>query len=297
MSLIRRAKSLLIGAALLLVLSLVLRWSVKAPEKQTLLDRVVVRLAAPLQGVVAGLFGRVSSVWTGYVAVIGVQQENQVLRRQNAELRAQLASQSALALRAQRLERLLDLRAQVLADTAVAQVISIETSRQFRVVRVRIDRGGVEMKPGMPVIAAEGVVGRIARAVGPYADVQLLTDARSAVDVVIPRSESRGVMKGTGSDNRYVCRVEYVLKKEQIEVGQDVLTSGLGGSFPRDLPVGKVVAVRRSDASLYQEIEVEPSVSFGHLREVLIVLSPPPPPDPDAGKRGFESARGPGVPR
>lgn len=127
----------------------------QGPEKQTLLDRVVVRLAAPLQGVVAGLFGRVSSVWTGYVAVIGVQQENQVLRRQNAELRAQLASQSALALRAQRLERLLDLRAQVLADTAVAQVISIETSRQFRVVRVRIDRGGVEMKPGMPVIAAE----------------------------------------------------------------------------------------------------------------------------------------------
>ena len=231
------------------------------------------------------------------MAVIGVQQENQVLRRNNAELRAQLASQSALALRAQRLERLLDLRAQVLADTAVAQVISIETSRQFRVVRVRIDRGGVEMKPGMPVIAAEGVVGRIARAVGPYADVQLLTDARSAVDVVIPRSESRGVMKGTGSDSRYVCRVEYVLKKEQIEVGQDVLTSGLGGSFPRDLPVGKVVAVRRSDASLYQEIEVEPSVSFSHLREVLIVLSPPPPPDPDAGKRGFESARGPGVPR
>ena len=104
-------------------------------------------------------------------------------------------------------------------------------------------------------------------------------------------------MKGTGSDSRYVCRVEYVLKKEQIEVGQDVLTSGLGGSFPRDLPVGKVVAVRRSDASLYQEIEVEPSVSFSHLREVLIVLSPPPPPDPDAGKRGFESARGPGVPR
>ena len=139
----------------------------------------------------------------------------------------------------------------MLADTAVAQVVSVETSRQFRVVRVRIDRSGVEVKPGMPVIAAEGVVGRIARSVGPYAEVQLLTDARSAVDVVLPRSESRGVMKGTGSDSRYVCRVEYVLKKEAIEIGDNVLTSGLGGSFPRDLPVGKVVAVRRSDASLY----------------------------------------------
>ena len=297
MSLIRRARSLLIGAALLLILSVILRVSVKAPERQTLLDRVVVRLVAPVQGVVAGLFGRVSSLWTGYVALVGVQQENQALRRHNAELQSQLASQSALALRAQRLERLLDLRAQVLADTAVAQVVSVETSRQFRVVRVRIDRNGVEVKFGMPVIAAEGVVGRIARSMGPYADVQLLTDARSAVDVVIPRSESRGVMKGTGSDSRYLCRVEYVLKKEAIEVGSDVLTSGLGGSFPRDLPVGKIVAVRRSDASLYQEIEVEPSVSFAHLREVLIVLSPPPPPDPDAGKRGFESARGAGVPR
>lgn len=297
MSLIRRARSLLIGAALLLILSVILRVSVKAPERQTLLDRVVVRLVAPVQGVVAGLFGRVSSLWTGYVALVGVQQENQALRRHNAELQSQLASQSALALRAQRLERLLDLRAQVLADTAVAQVVSVETSRQFRVVRVRLDRNGVEVKPGMPVIAAEGVVGRIARSMGPYADVQLLTDARSAVDVVIPRSESRGVMKGTGSDSRYLCRVEYVLKKEAIEVGSDVLTSGLGGSFPRDLPVGKIVAVRRSDASLYQEIEVEPSVSFAHLREVLIVLSPPPPPDPDAGKRGFESARGAGVPR
>ena len=297
MSLIRRAKSLLIGAALLLFLSLILRWSVKAPEQQTPLDRAVVRLAAPLQSVVASGFGRISSVWSSYLALVGVQQENQTLRRQNAELRSQLASQSALALRTQRLERLLDLRSQVLADTAVAQVVSVETSRQFRVVRVRIDRSGVEVRPGMPVIAAEGVVGRIARSVGPYAEVQLLTDARSAVDVVLPRSESRGVMKGTGSDSRYVCRVEYVLKKEAIEIGDNVLTSGLGGSFPRDLPVGKVVAVRRSDASLYQEIEVEPTVPFAHLREVLIVLSPPPPPDPDAGKRGFESARGPGVPR
>ncbi|HNG00043.1 MAG TPA: rod shape-determining protein MreC [Pseudomonadota bacterium] len=297
MSLFRRAKGLLIGAALLLALSLVLRMSVRSPEKQTLLDRAVVRLLAPLQGLSAGLLGRISSLWTGYVALVGVQQENLALKKQNAELRSQLTSVSALAMRAQRLERLLDLRAQVLADTAVAQVISVETSRQFRVVRVRIDRGGVEVKPGMPVIAAEGVVGRIARSVGPYADVQLLTDARSAIDVVLPRSESRGVMKGTGSDSRYVSRIEYVLKKESIEVGADVLSSGLGGSFPRDLPVGKVTAVRKSDASLYQEIEVEPSVSFAHLREVLIVLSPPPPPDPDAGKRGFEAARGPGVPR
>ncbi|HMU39149.1 MAG TPA: rod shape-determining protein MreC [Pseudomonadota bacterium] len=297
MSLLRRAKGLLFGAALLLVLSLVLRASVRKPDKQTPFDRLVVRIVAPVQAAGSGLFSRMSSVWTGYVALVGVQKENAALSRQNAELVSKLAGQEALVRRVDRLEKLLDLRAQVLADTVVARVIAVETSRQFRVVRIRIDREGVEMRAGMPVIAPEGVVGKIVRTVGPYADVQLLSDARSAVDVVIPRTESRGVMKGTGSDTRYVCRVEYVLKKENIEVGAAVLTSGLGGSFPRDIPVGKVVSVRKSDASLYQDIEVEPSVPFAHVREVVVVLSPPPPPEIEPGKPIPDVARGFGVPR
>ena len=81
------------------------------------------------------------------------------------------------------------------------------------------------------------------------------------------------------------------------QVGDTVTTSGLGAIFPRDVFVGKVVRLRRTDASLYQEVEVEPSVDFGKLREVLIVLSPPPAPDPDLGKRPTDSARGVGIPR
>ena len=282
---------------MLLALSLLLRASVRGPEKQTPFDRLVIRIVAPVQAAMHGVLRRVGQVWSGYVALWGVQRENEALQHKNAEQAARLLRLETLHERNRQLETLLDLRSQVLADTAVARVIAVETSRQFRVVRLRIEREGVDLRPGMPVLSAEGVVGKVGKVVGPYADVVLLSDARSAIDVVIPNADSRGVLKGTGDEKRYLCRMEYALKKEPIEKGQAVLTSGLSGSFPRELPVGRVVSVRKNDASLYQEIEVEPVVSFAHLREVLVVLSPPPPPEKEVGKSLPDPARGPGVPR
>lgn len=255
------------------------------------------RVTAPLQGAVGRVLGQVSSGWSHYVALVGVKRDNERLLRENTELAARLASQSQLAARAERLERLLELRSQVLTDTAAAQIIGMETSQQFRVLRLRLDRGGAEMRPGMPVLSIAGVVGRIARAVGPFADVQLATDPKSSIDVLLPRTGSRGVLKGVASDTRYLCRIEYLVQKDEVQLGDTVMTSGLGSIFPREIPVGKVVRLRRTDASLYQEVEVEPSVDFGKLREVLVVLSPPPAPDPDLGKRPTESARGMGIPR
>lgn len=318
----RRAFKLLIPALLLLLPALLLRSSLKDPERLNPLDRLLLRVTAPLQGLVGGAGGRVGGVWSHYIALVGVKRDNERLSADNAALRARVESLSQLAARAERLERLLELRAQIQADTLAAQVIGVETSRQFRVLRLRIELGGLtringesstsptgspgpgspsalaaETRPGMPVLSPGGVVGRVLRISGPYADVQLTTDPRTSIDVVLPRTGSRGVLKGVASDSRYLCRVEYVLHKDDIQVGDAVVTSGLGGLFPRDMPIGRVARVSKPDSSLYQEIEVEPLVDFSKLREVLVVLSPPPPPDPDAGKRPPEPARGIGVPR
>jgi rod shape-determining protein MreC len=303
----RRTQRLLLTALLLTVPALLLRSSIKSPERMNPLDRVVVRLTAPLQGLLVRGGQRLGDAWSHYVFLVGVRRENERLLAENGALRAQLSSQTQLAIRAERLERLLELRSQIHSDTLAAQVIGVETSRQFRVLRIRIDLGipsghssfatADEARPGLPVLAPTGIVGRILRLVGPFADVQLATDPRSSIDVVLPRTGSRGVLKGSASDTRYVCRVEYVVQKDDVQLGDVVLTSGLGGLFPRDIPVGKVVRLRKPDSSLYQEVEVEPLVDFGKLREVLVVLSPPPPPDPDAGKRPAEPLRGIGVPR
>lgn len=297
MTLSRRARQLLVLAVLLGGSALLLRSSARAPEKMNFVDRALYRGTAPLQAGAARVFGSISGAWRHYVALTEVSRENERLQSDNARLRAQLESAQQLVARTERLERLLELRGQVLADTAAAQVIGVETSKQFRVVRVRLDRGSAEVAPGMPVLAAGGVVGRVTRAVGAYSDVQLAIDPKSSIDVVLPRTGSRGVLKGTASDSRYLCRVEYLVREDAVQAGDLVMTSGLGGIFPRDVPVGRVVALRKTDASLYQEVEVEPVVDFGKLREVLIVLAPPPPPDPDAGKRPVEGVRGVGVPR
>jgi rod shape-determining protein MreC len=299
----RRTRRLLLTALLLLLPALLLRSSIKSPERMNPLDRLVVRVTAPLQSLLVRCGQYLGDGWAHYVALVGVKRNNERLDAENAALKAQLSSLSQLAARAERLERLLELRSQIHADTLAAQVIGVETSRQFRVLRVRIDLGGPlphelgQARPGLPVLSPMGVVGRIMRLVGPFADVQLATDPRSSIDVVLPRTGSRGVLKGIASDTSYVCRVDYVVQKDDVQVGDVVLTSGLGGLFPRDVPVGKVVRLRKPDSSLYLEVEVEPLVDFGKLREVLVVLSPPPPPDPDAGKRPTEAVRGIGVPR
>lgn len=283
--------------ALLVLLALMLRASVRAPERLGPVDRLLVRITAPMQSVAVRLLSQVSQSWTHYVSLVGVQRDNERLQAENAQLRMQLLAATQLAGRAERLQKLLDLRSQVLSDTTAAQVIGLEVSRQFRVMRLRLDRGGAEIKPGMPVLSAGGIVGRILRVVGPYSDVQLSTDPRSSVDVLLPRTGSRGVLKGVTNDTNYVSRIEYLVQKDEVQVGDEVVTSGLGGIFPPDMAVGRVVRLRKSAASMYQEVEVAPVVDFGKLREVMIVLSPPPPADPDAGKRPSEALRGIGVVR
>lgn len=297
MNWLRRGRRTLLAVALLVLLALMLRASVRAPERLGPVDRLLVRITAPMQSVAVRLLSQISQSWTHYVSLVGVQRDNERLHAENAQLRMQLLAATQLAGRAERLQKLLDLRSQVLSDTTAAQVIGLEVSRQFRVMRLRLDRGGAEIKPGMPVLSAGGIVGRILRVVGPYSDVQLSTDPRSSVDVLLPRTGSRGVLKGVTNDTNYVSRIEYLVQKDEVQVGDEVVTSGLGGIFPPDMAVGRVVRLRKSAASMYQEVEVAPVVDFGKLREVMIVLSPPPPADPDAGKRPSEALRGIGVVR
>jgi rod shape-determining protein MreC len=288
---------MLLVAGLIVLPGLILRASVKAPSELGPVDRAVLRLTAPLQSGLMRLFAGTRDVFSRYFALIDVQKENERLRGENQALQTQLLALSLHKTRGERLERLLELRGEVAAETAAARVVAIESSPQFRVVRVRLDRGGAEVKPGMPVLSPAGVVGRIARTVGAYSDVQLLVDQRSSIDVVLQRNGSRGVLKGVAGEDRYRCRIEYVDRQDEVKVGDLVVTSGLGGTFPRDLPVGTVVKVEKKTYGLYQDVEVEPAVAFGKLREVLIVMAPPPPPDPDAGKRPTEGARGLVVPR
>jgi rod shape-determining protein MreC len=228
-----------------------------------------------------------------YVDLTHVRGENEQLARENNRLRAELLEMRRLAEESGRYQRLLGLRDLTPAETIAARVISIDASPYFRVARVDIDKGEGVVKRGMPVLTPDGGVGRIGRVSGHTSDILLLVDPRSAIDVVVPRTGGRGILRGKSGENGYRCSIEYLARGEPARVGDKVVTSGLGGAFPRDVAVGRISRVLPGGAGLYQEVEVAPDVDFARLSEVLVVVAPPPAPDPDAAThRAPAPARG-----
>jgi rod shape-determining protein MreC len=112
--------------------------------------------------------------------------------------------------------------------------------------------------------------------------VLLVTDPQSSIDVRIPRTGGRGVLTGLSRDDAYRAEIEYLERDNEVQVGDQIVTSGLGTSLPAGIPVGKIARVTTTDYGLYQEVEVAPAVDFSALKNVLIVLAPPPPADPGA---------------
>jgi rod shape-determining protein MreC len=272
LTLTRRARELVIVATLLAVPVLFLRANLAATEHLNVLDRAILRVSAPLQAGITGLVRGIGNAWTKYIALVHIKADNERLADENARLRAELVAAKNAAGREGDLEKLLSLRGAVQFDTIAARIVGVETSAFFRVVRVRLDRGGDEVKPGMAVISSAGIVGRVQRVFGGWCDVLLAADPKSSIDVVVARTGGRGVVKGVAGSDRYKTRVEYLERKDEAAEGDLVVTSGLGGFFPRDLPVGKIVKVDKRGFGLYQEVEVQPVVDFGKLRDVLVVV-------------------------
>ncbi len=263
-------------------------------------DRALLRITAPLQAGVSWVVEGVGGLWGRYVALVDVETENRELRAENEKLRRELTTMSRRAFDVAALEDLAVVKRRTPADTLGARVIGAPMSPQFRVMRLRIDRGEKEVQPGMPVITGTGPVGRINKVFGDYADVTLISDPSSKVEVVIPRTGGRGILTGQGRADSYACTIEWLERQgpgtsaadTRLQIGDEVVTSGLGASFPPGLVVGKVTSIGKDDG-MFQRVEVAPAVDVSRVRAVEVLLAPPPPPDPDAKqKRKSEPAFG-----
>lgn len=288
MTLRRRLVDWALAALFLIIPAMVLRSSLRRPDDLGTIDRAVLRVSAPLQAGSSWVVERLGSLWSRYVALIGVEDENRELRADNEQLRRELAAMARKAFDVEALEQVAQLRQQTSADTIGARVIAASLSSSFRVVRLRLDRGADEVSVGMPVVTSEGLVGRIAGAYGRHADVLLVTDPKSSVEVVVKRTGRLGNVRGLGASDRYACEIEWVERASDpgaevsVKEGDELYTSGLGGAFPAGLKVGTVRKVSTRDYQMFEEVEVEPAVDLSKLRVVLVLLAPPPPPDPTA---------------
>ena len=161
------------------------------------------------------------------------------------------------------------------SDVVSAQVIGKSTNDFFRVARVTLDRAARNIGPNLPVLAADGVVGITLKSVGDTVDVRLVVDANSGVDVIVERTGARGFVRGTGDERSYTVNVQYVQRMDEVEVGDLLVTSGVGRRFPKGIPVAVVSQVVHRDFGIYQQVVATPSVDFSRLEEVLIVTTPP----------------------
>jgi rod shape-determining protein MreC len=286
----RLREAAVVGGTLLAAI-IALRMSAKNPGELSALDRGILRLVSPAQSAMSFLARGITGVAGRYMELTHVRAENETLVRENKKLRTELIEMRRLAEESGRYQRLLGLRDVTPAETIAARVIAVDASPYFRVARVEIDHGEGTVRRGMPVLTPEGVVGRINRVAGASSDVMLLVDPRSAIDVLVPRTGGRGILRGKSGENGYRCSIEYLARGEPAREGDAVVTSGLGGAFPRNLAVGHVTRVIPGAVGLYQDVEVTPDVDFARLADVLVVVAPPPAPDPEAGSH-HQPARG-----
>ena len=246
--------------------------SVGPDPSSSVLESVTFGALSEMQRAMTSAVGGVKTVWVGYVGLRDVRAKNETLRQNVATLQFELQQQRALAERTRSLQRLLDLRENVEAQTVSARVIGADATPWFRT--LTIDRGaGDGLRPDLAVIAPKGVVGRVvglpsARA----AKVQLLIDRNAAAGALIERTRAAGVVMGT-DDDAYL-RMEYVSNLEDVLVGDVVVTSGIDGIYPKGFVIGAVDKVERG-TGLYKSIRIEPVVEFSQLEDVLVVVTDP----------------------
>jgi rod shape-determining protein MreC len=287
----KRYRDTFIVVLLLAVPFFFLRASIRKPEEVGIIDRTLMRLAAPVEYVASALARGVSGLISDYVYLVDVKINNDQLAYENARLRADLRRLQSTEAENRRLRRLLGLRETIASETVSAVVVGKDTAQYFRVAHLVLDKAGASVQVNMPVVSIEGTVGTVLRVSGDRITVQLTVDSGFGVDVVVERTGTRGFVRGEGDPGQYSVRVEYVQRTDEVEVGDLLVTSGVGCRFPKGIPVARVTEVIKREFGIYQTVKAQPTVDFSRLQEALIVLTDVKDCTPEAGRRTARPSR------
>ena len=262
---------LIIVGVVLFVIANIIILSISGGRQATQgFGRVALFFVAPFQEVVSDTIRVSSRIWETYFTLASTAQENVALKRSLRESRAQTNQLREIELSNQRLRRLLDFQTS-LADRAIAaEVIGTDPSQWFKAIIINKGRGD-GLKKGLPVVVPEGVAGQVTDVSNHYAKVMLIIDRNSAVDALVQRNRARGIIKGESTGK---CLFQFVLRKEDVQLGDRIVTSGLDGVFPKGQPIGEVSGVVKRSSGIFQEVTVTPYIDFEKLEEVLVVLNP-----------------------
>lgn len=263
----RYRRTVVLGSAILFSFFLMTMAARQEEHLTPFLKRVLLESVSPFLKATTYLRDGVADVWGNYVDLRGVRQENLRLKKEIEAYQVRLRALEETGRENQRLMTLLNLRETTSFAYVTSRVIGRDATNWFH--SLIIDRGyrhGLDRH--MAVVVPGGLVGQVIE-VGPLtAQIQLITDPMSSVGVLLETSRVTGLLEGVHVDR---LRIKYLPILAEVRVGEVVMTSGLGGVYPKGIPVGRVVAVQKRSGALFQEAIVEPSIGLSRLEEVLVI--------------------------
>ncbi len=261
------SKSLLAGALIVLAAALFLLnlGGYLAPARQ-----VVLTPLSAAQRWISDRYFTVRDLLASPRDVATLQTRIAELEAENAQLKDQVIALQEQAAEAEVLGALLNYaRGRPESRYLATNVIGLDPSPFIRSINLSAGTDDGVLY-GMPVVTEDGLVGRVNEVSAELSNAQLLTDPALSVSVLLQDSRADGVLVAQPNGELWVDLID---QDAQVQVGELVLTSGLGGSFPADVPIGRVLSVRRRDFELFQQAVIEPAVDFDQLEIVLIITN------------------------
>ena len=260
-------KGFLTGFVLLLAF-IVFASNLKNRQDANFFERGLLNALSPLFGMGARVTGSAGMLWRDYLALVNVRKQNRELLEQLRLMNGRLIGEQEALLANERLKKLLMLKGTVPLPAVAASIIGEDGAPWFKT--MIIDRGESDgFQEGMPVVASDGVVGQIVKVAGNSSRVLLITDHSSGIAAVVQRSRARGVIRGAGSGR---LTLEFAIREDDVKVGDQIVTSGIGGTFPKGIPIGEVTMDKKGEYGIFQTVEVSPAVMISRLEEVLVLL-------------------------
>jgi rod shape-determining protein MreC len=276
MEFLTRFKNPLFLLAVLLIQALALAMQVRTPADPGAPDRGSVRLirmwatstVTPFERAASAIGSGLHNAWADYVDLRHVRRQNLALQQQLTRMRIEQAAIAEDALQGRRLQAMLGFRERYVGSTVAAQVIGASGSEQSHV--LTIDKGSRDgLRPDMPVITQDGIVGKLRDVFPTTAQVLELNDQTSGAGVILESTRIRAILRGTTAGR---VQIDNLTADSRIKPGEQVLTSGGDQVYPRGLPVGTVVSIAPDpDHQPYTAIVVRPAVDLDRVEEVLVI--------------------------
>jgi rod shape-determining protein MreC len=260
-----RHRSLIFLAGVLLIEMVVFTAQAHRNKDIPLVRQAAMFLVTPFEKAIRMASDGTWGLWRGYLDLRGARRENRQLVQEMNDIKIENQRLQEQAEHGKRLEVLLQFKEKAPSELVAAQVISSGGNENSHL--VILDKGQeAGLRPDMPVMVPDGIVGKVLRVFLHSSQVLLLTDENSGVACLLESSRLHGILRG---QNKSLGLLTYISNDEKIHIGERVYTSGEDQVFPKGLPVGVVVEAR--PGASFQEILVQPLAQMNRLEDVLVV--------------------------